>query len=128
MPSSRPPNLPRHPLEALGFASVGCVPCTGRPPRAAALRDGRWSGLGKTECGIHTGPLPAASPPYLTDTLAPVTLRGLLRAAAVSTRALPLRRPPVKICAGNSAKGAADAWNISSSSSSTASRSARSTA
>ena len=50
--------LPRHPLEALGFTSVGCVPCTGRPAAGAALRDGRWSGLAKTECGIHTGPLP----------------------------------------------------------------------
>ena len=27
--------------------------------RAASIRDGRWSGLGKTECGIHLGPLPA---------------------------------------------------------------------
>jgi phosphoadenosine phosphosulfate reductase len=49
--------LPRHPLEGLGFNSVGCVPCTHRPPAGAALRDGRWSGLAKTECGIHTGPL-----------------------------------------------------------------------
>jgi phosphoadenosine phosphosulfate reductase len=53
--------LPRHPLEALGFSSVGCVPCTHRPAPGAGLRDGRWGGLGKTECGIHTGPL--ARPP-----------------------------------------------------------------
>jgi phosphoadenosine phosphosulfate reductase len=52
--------LPRHPLETLGFSSVGCVPCTHRPRPGAALRDGRWGGLAKTECGIHTGPL--ASP------------------------------------------------------------------
>ncbi len=51
--------LPRHPLEALGFPSVGCVPCTGRPAAGGGTRDGRWSGLGKTECGIHLGPLPA---------------------------------------------------------------------
>jgi phosphoadenosine phosphosulfate reductase len=51
--------LPRHPLEALGFTSVGCVPCTGRPAAGGDLRDGRWGGLGKTECGIHLGPLPA---------------------------------------------------------------------
>src|SRR5580692_11451539 len=51
--------LPRHPLEALGFTSVGCVPCTGRPASGGDLRDGRWGGLAKTECGIHTGPLPA---------------------------------------------------------------------
>jgi len=45
--------LPRHPLEALGYASVGCVPCTSRASGQTG-RDGRWSGLGKTECGIHT--------------------------------------------------------------------------
>jgi phosphoadenosine phosphosulfate reductase len=45
--------LPRHPLERLGFASVGCIPCTSRGGGTAG-RDGRWSGLSKTECGIHT--------------------------------------------------------------------------
>ena len=52
-------NLPRHPLEALGFTSIGCVPCTGRPAAGGGSRDGRWGGLAKTECGIHIGPLPA---------------------------------------------------------------------
>ncbi len=51
--------LPRHPLESLGFTSVGCVPCTHKPAQGGSVRDGRWSGLGKTECGIHLGPLPA---------------------------------------------------------------------
>ena len=51
--------LPRHPLQALGFSSIGCVPCTGRPGPGGAVRDGRWGGLGKTECGIHGRPLPA---------------------------------------------------------------------
>jgi phosphoadenosine phosphosulfate reductase len=50
--------LPRHPLEALGFSSIGCVPCTGRPAPGAPPRDGRWGGLAKTECGIHNRPLP----------------------------------------------------------------------
>jgi phosphoadenosine phosphosulfate reductase len=50
--------LPRHPLESLGFTSVGCVPCTHKPTTGGSVRDGRWSGLGKTECGIHLGPLP----------------------------------------------------------------------
>ncbi len=45
--------LPRHPLEAVGFTSVGCVPCTSRPMTGGVERDGRWSGLAKTECGIH---------------------------------------------------------------------------
>jgi phosphoadenosine phosphosulfate reductase len=52
--------LPRHPLESLGVTSVGCVPCTHKPALGGSVRDGRWSGLGKTECGIHLGPLPAA--------------------------------------------------------------------
>jgi phosphoadenosine phosphosulfate reductase len=51
--------LPRHPLESLGFTSIGCVPCTHKPSVDGSIRDGRWSGLGKTECGIHLGPLPA---------------------------------------------------------------------
>jgi phosphoadenosine phosphosulfate reductase len=50
--------LPRHPLEALGFSSIGCVPCTGRPAPDAPPRNGRWGGLAKTECGIHNRPLP----------------------------------------------------------------------
>ena len=45
--------LPRHPLEADGFRSVGCMPCTDRIAPEADPRAGRWSGLGKTECGIH---------------------------------------------------------------------------
>lgn len=53
--------LPRHPLEVVGFTSVGCVPCTSRSSMGAPLRDGRWSGLAKTECGIHTGLLTASS-------------------------------------------------------------------
>jgi phosphoadenosine phosphosulfate reductase len=54
--------LPRHPLEALGFSSVGCVPCTSRPSAGAASRGGRWSGLEKTECGIHNRLLKATPP------------------------------------------------------------------
>jgi phosphoadenosine phosphosulfate reductase len=51
-------DLPRHPLEAFGFTSVGCMPCTTRAAAGAAARDGRWGGLAKTECGIHNRPLP----------------------------------------------------------------------
>jgi phosphoadenosine phosphosulfate reductase len=45
--------LPRHPLEALGFASIGCMPCTSRAQPGEDLRAGRWRRRGKTECGIH---------------------------------------------------------------------------
>ena len=42
--------LPRHPLVARGYASVGCAPCT---VPATTRADGRWAGQAKTECGIH---------------------------------------------------------------------------
>ncbi len=46
-------NLPRHPLEARGYRSIGCAVCT-RPTRPGENpRAGRWSGSDKTECGIH---------------------------------------------------------------------------
>jgi phosphoadenosine phosphosulfate reductase len=45
--------LPAHPLEAEGFLSIGCVPCTDRVAAGQDRRAGRWRGLGKTECGIH---------------------------------------------------------------------------
>ncbi len=46
--------LERHPLVAGGYSSIGCWPCT-QPASARGqdIRDGRWSGLAKTECGIH---------------------------------------------------------------------------
>ena len=45
-------DLPRHPLWAQGYRSLGCAPCTA-PAGAAGPRSGRWAGQGKTECGIH---------------------------------------------------------------------------
>ncbi|UPJ63338.1 phosphoadenylyl-sulfate reductase [Bradyrhizobium sp. 191] len=46
--------LPRHPLVASGFLSVGCMPCTSRTGEGEDSRAGRWRGRAKTECGIHT--------------------------------------------------------------------------
>lgn len=46
--------LPRHPLVAKGYTSIGCEPCTQRATDDTDLRSGRWAGQGKTECGIHT--------------------------------------------------------------------------
>ncbi len=46
--------LPRHPLEADGFLSIGCYTCTERVAPGADPRSGRWAGMGKIECGIHT--------------------------------------------------------------------------
>ncbi|MFQ5347095.1 MAG: phosphoadenylyl-sulfate reductase [Rhodothalassiaceae bacterium] len=47
--------LPRHPLEADGYLSIGCMPCTDRVAPGETVRSGRWRGLDKTECGIHLG-------------------------------------------------------------------------
>lgn len=44
--------LPRHPLEELGYTSIGCEPCT-RPAQTNDLRSGRWYGQNKTECGLN---------------------------------------------------------------------------
>ena len=46
-------NLPRHPLEAAGYLSIGCITCTDRVLPGEDRRAGRWRGQGKTECGIH---------------------------------------------------------------------------
>jgi len=45
--------VPVNPLTDIGYASIGCAPCTrpvapGEDPRA-----GRWAGRSKTECGLH---------------------------------------------------------------------------
>jgi phosphoadenosine phosphosulfate reductase len=46
-------DLPRHPLEADGYLSIGCMTCTDRVRPDEDRRAGRWRGLAKTECGIH---------------------------------------------------------------------------
>jgi phosphoadenosine phosphosulfate reductase len=45
--------IPRNPLYDLGYASIGCAPCTRMVFQGENERAGRWSGLLKTECGIH---------------------------------------------------------------------------
>ncbi|WP_026381698.1 phosphoadenylyl-sulfate reductase [Afifella pfennigii] len=49
-------DLPRHPLVAEGYASIGCMPCTSPVKPGEDPRAGRWRGRGKSECGIHVGP------------------------------------------------------------------------
>ena len=41
--------LPYHELHDRGYSSIGCVPCT----QPGEGREGRWSGTGKVECGLH---------------------------------------------------------------------------
>lgn len=45
--------LPRHPLVAKGYPSIGCAPCTTRVNDGEDPRAGRWRNLEKEECGIH---------------------------------------------------------------------------
>lgn len=46
-------DLPKHPLEEEGYVSIGCIPCTHKWTEGAE-RGGRWKGMKKTECGLHT--------------------------------------------------------------------------
>jgi phosphoadenosine phosphosulfate reductase len=46
--------IPYHPLHDQGFTSIGCWPCTRATRPGEPERAGRWSGMGKTECGLHT--------------------------------------------------------------------------
>lgn len=45
--------LPRHPLVAKGYPSIGCAPCTSPVRPGEDPRAGRWRGSDKSECGIH---------------------------------------------------------------------------
>lgn len=47
-------DLPAHPLEVEGYASIGCEPCTARVSVEGDIRNSRWSGMTKTECGLNT--------------------------------------------------------------------------
>jgi phosphoadenosine phosphosulfate reductase len=51
-------DVPRHPLYAQGYATIGCEPCTRAIQAGEDARAGRWwweSDAGK-ECGIHFSP------------------------------------------------------------------------
>ncbi|MEQ9693569.1 phosphoadenylyl-sulfate reductase [Shimia sp. SDUM112013] len=45
--------LPRHPLVAKGYPSIGCAPCTSPVKQGEDPRAGRWRDQNKEECGIH---------------------------------------------------------------------------
>jgi phosphoadenosine phosphosulfate reductase len=55
-------DLPRHPLEAQGYLSVGCEPCTSKVLPGEDPRAGRWRGWDKVECGIHSPVTPIPVP------------------------------------------------------------------
>jgi len=43
-----------NPLLSAEFPSIGCEPCTRRVAPGQDARSGRWAGLTKTECGLHS--------------------------------------------------------------------------
>lgn len=47
-------DLPYNELHDFQYPSIGCIPCTSQVAADGDSRDGRWSGSGKTECGLHT--------------------------------------------------------------------------
>ncbi len=46
--------VPYNPLHDRGYPSIGCFPCTKAVGATEDDRAGRWAGLAKTECGLHT--------------------------------------------------------------------------
>ena len=46
--------VPVNPLVFQGYPSVGCQPCTRPVTDSGDPRSGRWAGVDRTECGIHT--------------------------------------------------------------------------
>ena len=57
-------DLPRHPLEAHGYPSIGCEPCTSKVLPGEDPRAGRWRGWDKVECGIHVPGAPGEEPAF----------------------------------------------------------------
>ncbi|MDR4946945.1 phosphoadenylyl-sulfate reductase [Neobacillus cucumis] len=47
-------DLPYNTLHDQNYPSIGCFPCTKPVIDGEDSRAGRWSGSGKTECGLHT--------------------------------------------------------------------------
>ena len=46
-------DLPHNPLYDVGYASIGCAPCSRVQFAGENEREGRWAGLSKWECGIQ---------------------------------------------------------------------------
>jgi phosphoadenosine phosphosulfate reductase len=63
-------DLPRNPLYDMGYASIGCAPCTRMVFPGEDERAGRWSGVGKIECGIHTREADGQAEPVAVPDLA----------------------------------------------------------
>nr|WP_245723088.1 phosphoadenylyl-sulfate reductase [Natribacillus halophilus] len=46
-------DLPYNTLHDNHYPSIGCAPCTAQVLDGSDERSGRWSGMQKTECGLH---------------------------------------------------------------------------
>ena len=46
--------IPRHPLDEIGYFSIGCEPCTRKRHSELDEREARWFGMNKFECGLQT--------------------------------------------------------------------------
>ena len=56
-------NVPYNPLHDQNYPSIGCIHCTRAVRPGEDARAGRWSGSGKTECGLHVDePRPRSLP------------------------------------------------------------------
>jgi len=58
--------IPYNPLHDQGYPSIGCWPCTRPVLFGEDERAGRWSGTGKTECGLHLADDQPPPPPPTT--------------------------------------------------------------
>ena len=55
-------NVPYNPLHDKNYPSIGCTHCTRSVRPGESARAGRWSGSGKTECGLHVAETTAIAP------------------------------------------------------------------
>lgn len=55
--------IPRHPLYADGYTSIGCAPCTTPTHGVGDDRAGRWSGTERIECGLHIAQIATGGKP-----------------------------------------------------------------
>ena len=51
-------NVPYNPLHDQNYPSIGCAPCTRPALPGKDPRSGRWAGLNKIECGLHSAEQP----------------------------------------------------------------------
>jgi phosphoadenosine phosphosulfate reductase len=62
--------VPYNPLHDRNYPSIGCTHCTRAVQPGEDARAGRWSGFGKTECGLHTPDASAMTLVQLTPAVA----------------------------------------------------------